>query len=101
MIPTNRQSRQHSKLMVAIVTSLVVAALPSMSRAEGWELRTTYREVPGTREIESGAVEVELQDEGQSLLECVLAHVRQVEMDVVAVGTLDAPPGLDLLDDGP
>ena len=44
-------------LLAVIVTSLTFAVLPSMSRADSWELRTVAKEVPGTREIESGKVE--------------------------------------------
>ncbi len=54
MITTYRQTVQFPTLLAAIATSLVVAALPSTSRADAWELRTVSTEVPGTREIESG-----------------------------------------------
>jgi hypothetical protein len=37
-----------------ITAAFVFAAIPSVSNADGWELRTTLDEVPGTREIESG-----------------------------------------------
>ena len=54
MITVNRKFAQPFTLMVAIATSFVIAAQPSVSLADSWELRTTYKEVPGTREIESG-----------------------------------------------
>ncbi len=57
MNSTIRPSKQLSILIVAIAASLVVVALPSMSHAEVWELRTVSKEVPGTREIESGNAE--------------------------------------------
>ena len=57
MIATNRQAARRSTLVAVIAASLVVAALPSLSGAEVWELRTAYKEVPGTREIESGNAE--------------------------------------------
>jgi len=43
------------------MATFVVAALPSTSHADGWELRTVNKEVPGTREIESGKVEKGIQ----------------------------------------
>ncbi len=57
MNSTIRPTKQHSILIAAIAASLVVVALPSMSHAEVWELRTVSKEVPGTREIESGKAE--------------------------------------------
>ncbi len=54
MNSTIRTTNQLSILIAAIATSFVIAALPSMSRADTWELRTVSEEVPGTREIESG-----------------------------------------------
>ena len=44
-------------LQTIIATSFLTFALPSKAVAEGWELRTTAEEVPGTREIESGDIE--------------------------------------------
>ncbi len=41
----------------AIAAALFLAALPSVSSAEAWELRTAPDTVPGTREIESGKIE--------------------------------------------
>lgn len=38
----------------AAVAALMIAAFPSISCADGWELRTTERAVPGTAEIEAG-----------------------------------------------
>ena len=54
MNTTARQSSNRSIFTAAIATALVAVALPSISHAEGWELRTVQKEVPGTREIESG-----------------------------------------------
>lgn len=41
-------------VFMAIAAGLVVTAMPSTAGAQGFELRTTYKEVPGTREIETG-----------------------------------------------
>jgi len=41
-------------MLAAIATALVVVALPSITCADTWELRTVSQDVPGTREIESG-----------------------------------------------
>ena len=57
MNTTIRQTTQRSTMLAAIATALVVAAVPSMSRADTWELRTVSQEVPGTREIEAGKPE--------------------------------------------
>ncbi len=54
MNSTIRPTNQLCILIAAIATSLVIAAVPSMSRADVWELRTVDEEVPGTREIEAG-----------------------------------------------
>ena len=54
MNSTIRITSQLSIPIAAIAASLVVVALPSMSHAESWELRTVADEVQGTREIESG-----------------------------------------------
>ena len=37
-----------------IAFALAVTAIPSFANAQGFELRTTHKEVPGTREIEAG-----------------------------------------------
>ena len=39
--------------ITTIAAALFVVAIPSSAAAQGFELRTTYKEVPGTREIES------------------------------------------------
>lgn len=57
MNSTIRITNQLSILIAAIATSLVIVTLPSMSRADTWELRTVDEEVPGTREIEAGKPE--------------------------------------------
>ena len=54
MNSTIRQTNQIAMLFAAIAASLLTAAMPSASHVEGWELRTVTKEVPGTREIESG-----------------------------------------------
>ncbi len=54
MNSTIRTTNQLSILIAAIATSFVIAALPSISHAEPWELRTVAKEVQGTREILSG-----------------------------------------------
>lgn len=54
MNSTIRPTNQLCIIIAAIATSLVIAAAPSMSRADAWELRTVDEEVPGTREIEAG-----------------------------------------------
>ena len=44
-------------LPTIFAASLILSALPTDAFADGWELRTTADEVPGTREIESGDIE--------------------------------------------
>ena len=44
-------------LPTIFAASLILSALPGDAFADGWELRTTADEVPGTREIESGDIE--------------------------------------------
>jgi len=44
-------------LPTIFAASLILSALPADAIADGWELRTTTDEVPGTREIESGDIE--------------------------------------------
>lgn len=41
----------------AIAAALLLAAFPSVSNAEAWELRTAPEAVPGTYEIESGEID--------------------------------------------
>lgn len=41
-------------VFVVFAAGLVVTAIPSVASAQGFELRTTHKEVPGTREIETG-----------------------------------------------
>ena len=50
--PTNSNT-----LFTIIAAAFVIAAVPSKTYADGWELRTTMDEVPGTREIESGNID--------------------------------------------
>ena len=61
MIAINRETNYLSILLTAIVATIVVATLPSISHADAWELRTVDKEVPGTREIESGRIEKGIQ----------------------------------------
>lgn len=54
---SNQKPVNTAHLFSAITASLLLAALPSVSSAEAWELRTAPDTVPGTREIESGKIE--------------------------------------------
>ena len=56
MNATNQKTSPMAMSAAIFLTALLVAAPPAMSRAEAWELRTVDKEVPGTREIESGDV---------------------------------------------
>ena len=53
----NRKNGQMRIPLVVIASSFVIAALPSISHADAWELRMVAKKVPGTREIESGKPE--------------------------------------------
>jgi len=53
---TIRKNRNHCKLLAVVMAAFVVTALPSITLADNWELRTVDKEVPGTLEIESGEV---------------------------------------------
>ena len=54
MNSTIRQTNQVTMLFAVIAASFLTVSMPSTSHADGWELRTVTKEVPGTREIESG-----------------------------------------------
>lgn len=61
MITKNRNAIPPSASLAIILATLLVVAPPVISSAEAWELRTVDKEVPGTREIESGDVEKSIQ----------------------------------------
>lgn len=54
MNTSNRKNAGFFSLMYAMGAILPGLALPLVSHAEAWELRTAIKEVPGTREIEFG-----------------------------------------------
>lgn len=57
MTHTNRKAEFTTRILAAIATSFLICAIPTISQADGWELRTVNAEVPGTREIETGDAE--------------------------------------------
>lgn len=70
---TTVQKLVNSNTWFTIITAaFVFAAAPSVSNADGWELRTTLDEVPGTREIESGNI-----DKAIRISKVRLPHVSQ------------------------
>ena len=54
MITRTKQTRRPSALLAAAAAALVVAALPAGAHGDGWELQTSSKAVPGTRQIEAG-----------------------------------------------
>lgn len=54
MNTSHRNIAKYSPLILALGVLIVGTTVPSISLGEGWELRTALKEVPGTREIESG-----------------------------------------------
>ena len=61
-----------TRFFSAVAAALLLVALPSVSSAEAWELRTAPDTVPGTREIESGQIEKALR-----ISEIQLPHASQ------------------------
>lgn len=45
-----------SSVFIIIAAGAILTAVPSVSFADGWELRTSMTTVPGTRELESGKI---------------------------------------------
>jgi len=72
MTTTTQKLVTTNTLLTTLITSALLACLPAMSHAEGWELRSAPEMVPGTREIESGKIDVAI---GKS--EVHLPHVAQ------------------------
>jgi len=61
MTTTTQKLASTNVLFTTIAASLLIAILPSISAADGWELRTATATVPGTREIESGDINKAIQ----------------------------------------
>ncbi len=61
-----------TRFFSAVAAALLLVALPSVSSAEAWELRTAPDTVPGTREIESGQI-----DKALRISEIQLPHTSQ------------------------
>jgi len=61
METTTQKLFSTNALFTALAASLMIAVLPSISAADGWELRSAQATVPGTREIESGNIEKAIQ----------------------------------------
>jgi Tfp pilus assembly protein PilF len=51
---TTKTQKLANTRVTAFMATLLITAIPAFANAEGWELRTTERAVPGTSEIESG-----------------------------------------------
>ncbi len=72
MTTTIKKLVKTSTLFTATIASLILAAYPSVSDAERWELRTAPDTVPGTLEIESGKI-----DKAIRISKVQLPHVGQ------------------------
>lgn len=59
-------------MFTTIMAAVILLAAPSVSSADGWELRTSRHTVPGTREIESGKIDKAIQ-----ISKIQLPHVSQ------------------------
>ena len=57
MTPTVQKLVNNNTWFTIITAAFAFTAIPSVSNADGWELRATLDEVPGTREIESGNID--------------------------------------------
>jgi len=72
MKTTVQKTINRNNWLTIITAAFVFAAIPSVSGADGWELRTALDEVPGTREIESGNT-----DKAIRISKVQLSHVSQ------------------------